>query len=162
MPALSTIEYNHPIVKFADTLAGLTTGVEYQCQAQAAALTPTPNYTDIKRTGCTAPFQKYVDSSWTLDLTFYQDWDVASGLSAYSYTNRGQTKFFSIALDSVGAPTVVATGEVTLEATPFGGTFGESLEATGSWKCIGEPDIVLPTATAADAASSGELADASA
>jgi hypothetical protein len=67
-------------------------------------------------------------------------------LSGYAYTNDTMPKWFSLTVDSVDNPTVVATGQCYVVAGAYGGTFGDgsAAAATASWPCLDKPDIVLP------------------
>lgn len=152
--ARTVITINNPIFKLADSEAGLTSGTAYECQLTSAAITPQPVSNTIPATGCAPATTSPGRTGYQLDLAWLQDWTAAAGgLSGYAYNNDTLPKWFSLALDSVGAPTVVATGQVYVVAGAYGGTFGDgsAAPATASWPCLDKPAITLPTTTAAEA-----------
>lgn len=143
---------NNPIFKLADTEVGLTAGTAYECQLTSAAITPQPQMNTIPSTGCAPATQSPGRTQWQLDMAWLQDWSASGGgLSGYAYTNDTLPMWFSLALDSVGAPTVVATGQVYVVAGAYGGTFGDgsAAAATATWPCLDKPDITLPATFAA-------------
>jgi hypothetical protein len=150
----TVIPLTNPIFKVADTEAGLTTGDAYECQLTSAAITASANFQTIPPTGCAPAAQSPGATSWALDLAWLQDWTaVGGGLSNYAYENDAQAVWFSLALDSVNAPTVVATGQAYVTAGSFGGTFGDGspAAATATWPCLDKPTIVSAVAAAAAA-----------
>lgn len=152
--ARTALVLNNPIFKLADSEAGLTAGTAYECQLTSAAITPQPQMNTIPPTGCAPATQSPGRTQWQLDMAWLQDWSAAAGgLSGYAYTNDTLPKWFSLALDSVGAPTVIATGQTYVVAGAYGGTFGDgsAAAATATWPCLDKPDITLPTTLAATA-----------
>lgn len=151
----TVIPLNNPIFKVADTEAGLTGGTAFECQLTSATITASPNFQTIPATGCAPAAQSPGQTSWALDLAWLQDWTASGGgLSGYAYDNDTLPKWFSLALDSVGAPTVVATGECFVVAGSYGGVFGDGTPAaaTSTWPCLAKPSIVTPVVMAAAAA----------
>lgn len=151
----TAIPLTNPVFKVADTEAGLTAGDAYECQITSAVITSTANFQTIPATGCEGASQSPGLSSWALDLTWLQDWSVpGGGLSEYAFTNDTLPAWFSLSLDSIGAPTLVATGQAYVTAGAYGGTFGDGSAptATATWPCLAKPAIVTPvvgtTATA--------------
>jgi hypothetical protein len=143
--ARTVIVLNNPVVKLADSEAGLTTGEAYECQITSAALTASANYQTIPPTGCAPQTQSPGKTSWSFDVAWLQDWTVAGGgLSAYAYENDGLPKWFEFTADTVGAPTVKASGQVYVAAGSYGGTFGDGSAAVAqsSWPCVDTPTIV--------------------
>jgi hypothetical protein len=150
--ARTVITLNNPIFKLADDELGLTTGDAYECQLTSATITASANFNTIPATGCAPAAQSPGATSWAVDMAWLQDWSAsAGGLSGYAYTNDTLPKWFSFTLDSVGAPTVVATGELYVVAGSYGGEFGSGAPAaaTATWPCLDKPDIVLPAVAAA-------------
>jgi hypothetical protein len=156
--ARTVIVLNNPIVKLADTEVGLTSGTAFECQITSAALTASPNYQTIPPTGCAPQSQSPGKTSWSFDVAWLQDWTApsASSLSQYALANDGQPKWFEFTADSVGAPTVKATGQCYVVAGSYGGTFGDGSAATSqaSWPCLDTPDIVGAVTAAASAPAS--------
>ena len=148
----TVIPLTNPIFKVAETEAGLTAGEAFECQLTSAAITAAPNFQTIPATGCAGASQSPGQTSWALDLAWLQDWTAAGGgLSNFAYEHDAQEVWFRLALDSVGAPTVVATGHAFATAGSFGGTFGDGspAAATATWPCIDKPDIVAAATTMA-------------
>jgi hypothetical protein len=145
----TVITLNNPIFKLADDELGLTTGDAYECQLTSATITSNPQFNTIPATGCAPSSQSPGRTQFQLDMAWLQDWSAsAGGLSGYAYTNDTAKKWFSFTLDSVDAPTVVATGEVYVVAGGYGGTFGDgsAAAATATWPCLDKPAITLPAA----------------
>ena len=152
------VTLNNPILKLADTEAGLTAGEAYECQLTSATITPTANFQTIPATGCAPAAQSPGKTSFQLDLAWLQDWTAPEGgLSGYAYTNDALPKWFELTLDSVSAPTVKASGQLYVVAGGYGGTFGDGTPAAtaATWPCLDKPDIVTPAAFAATATTEG-------
>lgn len=155
--ARTAIVINNPIFKLASTQAGLSSGTAYECQLTSAAITPQPVTNTIPATGCAPATQSPGKTGWQLDLAWLQDWTASQGgLSGYAFTNDTLPKWFSLALDSVGAPSVVATGQVYVVAGAYGGTFGDgsAAPATATWPMLDKPAITLPATLEAQEAES--------
>ena len=144
--ARNVITLNNPVVTFADTEAGLTTGEPFQCQLTSAILTPVPVYQTIPSTGCAGASQSPGLTGWQLDVTWLQDWGSDPSLSQYAFDNDGLRKWYSLTLDSIGLPDTVATGEAYVAAGAYGGTFGDgsAAVATATWPCLAKPVISTP------------------
>jgi len=162
--ARTAMVWNKPTMKLADTLAGLTTGFAVECQLNSAVLTPAPVYNTIPSTGCAGASQSPGLTGWSLDLTWLQDWSLATGLSQYAFANDGLPKYFELVPNSA-APTVKATGQAYVSAGSYGATFGDgsAAQATATWPLLDKPTVtpvyVPPTALREDAADD-ELVDA--
>lgn len=150
----TVITLNNPILKLADDEAGLAASTEvFECQLTSAVITANPVFNTIPATGCAPASQSPGKTGYQLDLAWLQDWTApGGGLSGYAMENDGLKKWFSFTLDSVGAPAVVATGEVFVVAGGFGGTFGDGSAAatTATWPCVDTPTIT-PATLAAEA-----------
>lgn len=146
MPA-TVIVITNAHLKLADTEAGLTTGVDYQCQVTEAAINATPNLQTIPATFCQAEGQAPAATGYELALTWLQDWTAATGgLSGYAYTNDALEKWFSLTLTDSATGPPVATGKVRIVAGSYGGAAGTPLTTTQTWPIQGKPVITLPTA----------------
>ena len=132
-----------PILKVADTEGGLTTGVAYECQLTAATIVGTPNFNAVPATGCAPAAQSPGASSWQLDLAWLQDWTApGGGLSFYAFDNDTAEVWFSLAIDSVGSPTVVATGHGYVIAGAYGGEIGGvPAAAAATWPLSTNPTL---------------------
>lgn len=152
--ARTILPLNNPILKVADTEAGLTAGTAYECQLTLAAIQPAAQFNTIPATGCAPSVQSPGRTQFTLHLEWLQDWTAAGGgLSGYALENDGQAIWFSYALDSVNDPTVVATGEAYVTPGDYGGTFGDgsAAAATADWPMLDKPSVVTPAAAVATA-----------
>lgn len=149
--SLTIIPFNNPKLTVADTEAGLATGTAYECQLTTAELIATENMQTVPQTGCAPPSSIPGLPSWTLHLIWLQDWTApGGGLSGYAKANQGQRKWYSLSIDHVGSPTVVAKGEAWVGAGGYGGQIGgPPLSADVNWPCIAEPDITTPAPAAA-------------
>jgi hypothetical protein len=156
----TVITLNNPLLKLADDEAGLATGTAYECQLTQASITPVPVFNTVPSSGCAPASQAPGRTGFQLDIAYLQDWTASGGgLSGYAYDNDGQSKWFSFSVDSVGAPTVIATGQVYVVAGAYGGTFGDGSAAvsTSTWPCLDKPDIVLPALAAAMTAGTADV-----
>ncbi len=63
-------------------------GDDYEAAASTATLTPSVSATTFYGLTPTAQFPES-STDWNLDLTFVQDWDSASSLSRFLWTNQG-------------------------------------------------------------------------
>lgn len=144
MPAtVITIVNAH--LKLADTEAGLTTGVDYQCQVIEASINATPNLVTVPATYCQAESQSAAATGYELALTWLQDWTApGGGLSGYAYTNDTEEKWFSLSLEDPDTAPPVAKGPVRVVAGAFGGAAGTPLQTSATWPCSSKPVITLP------------------
>lgn len=121
----------------------------FSCQITDGALNASPNVTDetIPATWCqpeqTVP--QVGETSYTLDLTFLQDPQVAAGLSRFLFENDAEEAWFFVGLDGDDPPK--ATGKVRLVAGTFGGPARTTLTATVSLPVVGKPSICFGDAT---------------
>lgn len=146
--ARTVLVLNNPKFRLADTQAGLSTGLAYECQLTSAAITPSANFNTIPATGCAPATQSPGKSSWQLDLAWLQDWTASlGGLSGYAYTNDTVSKWFELSVDTVGFPTIKATGQCYVVSGAYGGAFGDgsAAPASATWPCLDKPVIVLPS-----------------
>lgn len=138
--------YNFPAFVVADDEAGLATGDAYECQLTVATLDPTVTFATIPANGCQGAIQSPSAASWTLNVTWLQDWSAAGGgLSGWAWTNRLLQKWFKLVPDKNDV-TVAASGQFFVAPGTFGGTFGDGSAgiATAAWNLIGDPILTLP------------------
>jgi len=121
----------------------------WTCQTTSGALTPSPNTTtqDVPPTFCkvgtTTPTPG--ETTFTLDLAFLQDPNVAAGLSAYLYANDTKEAFAYFGMNNGEPPRM--TGRVRLAAGVIGGDARTTLVATVSLPLVRRPDIEFGDAT---------------
>ena len=146
-------------LKLADTQAGLTSAVAYQCQVTEAAINAVPNLVTIPATFCGAESQTPAATGWTLAMSWLQDWRAsAGGLSGYAFTNDTLTKWFELKLDKDDV-TPVASGQVRIVAGAFGAAAGVPALASVEWPLAAKPTITMPALLAADDQADDEAAD---
>jgi len=121
----------------------------WTCQMTSGALTPSANTTtsDIPATFCkpgkTIPTPG--ESTFSLDLTFLQDPNVAVGLNAYLYEHDTEEAFAYFGLNDGEPPRMI--GRVRLSAGLIGGDARTTLVATISLPLVRRPDIEFGDAT---------------
>jgi hypothetical protein len=143
-----------PILRVADTEAGLTSGTAFQCQVTSAVISVTPKFATIASTGCEGESQSPGASAFALDLAWLQDWNYAGGLTEYSWENAagegGDPKWVEL-IPAAGDVAVNVRGECYIVEGTLGGTFGDGSAApsTASWPFVSKPDLSPAATTAA-------------
>lgn len=142
----TVIPFNNPKLVLADTEAGLTAGDAWECQLTAAQIVGTPSFQAVPQTGCAPAGQVPGRSAWSLNLAWLQDWTApGGGLSNWALTHETEETWFALSIDTVGFPTVVATGQAYVVAGGFGGPItGAPAAATANWPMLDKPTIVVP------------------
>jgi hypothetical protein len=144
MPAPTVITITDGVLVLADTEAGLTTGMGFECQVTEASINATPNLQTVPATWCASESQAPAATGFELAITWLQDWTAeGGGLSMYAFENDTLQKWFSMQLDADVA-TTVATGQVRLVAGSYGGAAGTPLTATATWPLAAKPVITVP------------------
>jgi hypothetical protein len=121
----------------------------WTCQMTSGALTPSPNTTtsDVPATFC-KPAKSIPtpgETTFTLDLTFLQDPNVSTGLSAYLYANDTKEAYVYFGMNDGEPPRMI--GRVRLAAGLVGGDARTTLVATVSLPLVRRPDIEFGDAT---------------
>jgi len=117
----------------------------WSCQITSGKLTPSKqsNRRDRAATFC-APASSTVQvgqSTWALDLAFFQDAHVRDGLTSYLFENDTQEAFFLLGVDGDAPPRGI--GRVRLVAGGFGGEPRADLTDSVSLDVVRKPDIVF-------------------
>jgi hypothetical protein len=133
-------------VALADYDAG---SASWTCQTTSGALTPSANTTtsDIPATFC-KPAKSIPtpgETTFTLDLTFLQDPNVAAGLNAYLYAHDTEEAYAYFGLNDGEPPRMI--GRVRLSAGLIGGDARTTLVATVALPLTRRPDIEFGDAT---------------
>jgi hypothetical protein len=112
----------------------------------SAVLTPSGGMTPFKGLKTDAVYTFPQSVTWTLDLTFAQDWSIAGSLSKYLWTNQGQNVACTINVDDKAGTTGETSWALTVSITPgaVGGPVDSVAVATVSLGVIGAP---VPTLT---------------
>jgi hypothetical protein len=134
----------------AATLASYTDGDGFSCQLTSGKLTPSKQSTrrDRAATFC-APASSSLNvgqSTFALDVAFFQDAHVRDGISAFLYAHDTDEAFFLLGGDGENPPR--ATGRVKLVAGGFGGEPRADLTDSLSFDVVRKPDIAFGTAEA--------------
>jgi hypothetical protein len=121
----------------------------WSCQTTSGALTPSANTTtsDIPATFCNPAKSVPTpgETTFTLDLTFLQDPNVSTGLSAFLYANDTKEAFAYFGMNNGEPPRMI--GRVRLSAGLLGGDARTALVATVSLPLVRRPDIEFGDAT---------------
>lgn len=157
MPAtIMKIEQGHfgltlvePVVTDVCTATLVAFPPGFSCQITDGALNASPNVTTetVPATWCqpeqTVP--QVGETSYTLDLTFLQDPQIAAGLSRFLFENDASEAWFFVGLDEDNPPKAI--GKVRLVAGTFGGPARTTLTATVSLPVVGKPSICFGDST---------------
>lgn len=111
-------------------------GDTYEKHVSGVSISPSVSTATWKGLEPTAVFSQAGAATWTVDLTYAQDWETADSLSAYLFNNEGA----EIALSFVpvsGGGTWSAT--VVIVPGAVGGAVDAFAEATASLPVIGRP-----------------------
>jgi hypothetical protein len=147
--ARTVITINNPILRIADTEAGLATGTAYQCQVENAKIVATANYQTIPATGCDGASQSAGQTSFALVIQWLQDWTAPGGMSKYAFDNDATIKWVEFQLDAA-VPAVTAKGPVSIASGSYGGNFGDGTHADSdqmTWPYQQKPTITAPAAS---------------
>lgn len=153
MAAANIINIKNAHVRFADTEAGLTSAVDFQCQVNSAAINANPSLQTVPATFCAAESQMPAATGWELVLTWLQDWGAptaagppATGsMSQYMFDHDAELHWFQVEPVDVNLADVpAASGQCWIVAGAYLGDAGTPLQATSN--C---PLPVKPTLTPA-------------
>ena len=101
----------------------------YEAAVTDVKFTPS---TSVVTTRAMAPAAIYQDAdlaSWTLEMTYLQDWSVATSLARYLYTNEGSVVTLTFEPIAGGA---TITASVTVTPGDIGGAVGQYSQASVS------------------------------
>lgn len=80
-----------------------------------------------------------VDTSWTMEVEFFQDLGQEGSVTEWTKTHHGETVDFTYTPANTSSKQV--TGKVVVTATEIGGTVGENATASASWDIPGDITI---------------------
>lgn len=128
-------------------LADYIDGDSFRCQITSGKLTPSKNVnrTDRAATFC-SPASSTVQvgqTTYALDLTFFQDQTVRDGLSAFLYEYDTMEAFFLLGLGNGELAPPRAVGRVYIVAGGFGGEPQADLTDSISLDVVRKPDILF-------------------
>src|SRR4029077_7869420 len=114
-----------------------------------ATLTPSSGTAEFKGLKPDAVFTFPQATTWTLELTFAQDWSAATSLSRYLFDHAGETIAFTLNPDDTTADATLGSttwsGTVAIAPGAIGGDVDAVATATVSLGIVGAP---VPTYTA--------------
>ncbi len=118
---------------------------EYSCQVTTAELVASANISTetIPATGCEAAetVPTVGQTSYTLNLAYLQDPNVAAGLARFLYENDAELAYFYIGFDGDDPPKAI--GRVRLTSGAIGGAMRTTLQATVALPCEAKPTIMF-------------------
>lgn len=140
MPVYSINPNNAGTIKLA--LDGVTPLVEYSCQITMFQIVPSQNTARRAGTYCGAPADTLGLSTWSVNVSWLQDWGAATSLSEFALTNDGELCDFEFtSANPTSCPSM--TGTFQISAGAFGGPPGEAWEAGPlTWPMDSLPTLV--------------------
>ncbi len=131
-------------------VGGAGTEQEFRCQLSRAELVPAASSGGggaTLDTFCASYSDSGAGSStWTLELSGFQAWSDVTDFSVISFNDEGEKYNFSLTpIDfEAGASTTnpAFEGEVTMVATPIGGTAKQYAQFSASLPCTAKPTMV--------------------
>jgi hypothetical protein len=123
---------------------------DFAAAVSTATIAPASGTSDFKGLKPAAVFTFPQATTYTLDLTYAQDWSVDTGLSWYLWTHKGETVPFTLNPDDTTGMTPAVgstswTGTVALAPGGVGGDVDTVATSSVSLGIVGEP---VPTHTA--------------
>lgn len=128
---------------------------DFAAAVSTAALTPSAGTTDFKGLKVSAVFTFPQATTWTLELTFAQDWGSATSLSRYLFDHAGESVPFVLNPDDTATAGVGSTswaGTVAIAPGAVGGDVDSVAVATVSLGIVGAPVPTFTAPVVADAA----------
>lgn len=111
-------------------------GDTYEKHVSGVTFTPSVSTATFKGLDSDAVFTQASNATWTVDLTYVQDWDTADSLSAYLFNNAGSEITLSF-LAQTGSGTWSAT--VIVVPGAVGGAVDAYATSTVSLPVQGQP-----------------------
>lgn len=140
VPAVPFIMKN-AIVAFGDPA---TADEDFAAAVSSAVLTPSSGITPYKGLKPTAVFTFPQAVTYTLDLTFAQDWASAESLSRYLFEHVGETVPATLNVDDKATGSTSWALDVAIVPGSVGGPVDSVAESTVSLGVVGQP---VPTYT---------------
>ena len=101
----------------------------YEAAVRDVKFTPSASVVSTRGMAPAAVYQDIDLATWTLDMTYLQDWTVTTSLARYLYANEGSTVALTFEPISGGA---TITANVVITPGAIGGAVGQYAEATVS------------------------------
>lgn len=113
---------------------------DYAAAVSAVTITPSSSTVIFKGLKPGAVFTDVTEASWTLGLTFAQDWVAAGSLSRYLFDNEGLVKSAVIKPQSGIGPSFSV--EIVITPGAIGGQVDQPATATVTLGVQGKPTLV--------------------
>lgn len=121
----------------------------WRCQLTSGKLTPSKNVTrrDRAATFCSPASSTPTpgQTTFALDLAFFQDPHVRDGLTSFLYANDTRVAYFLLGIGDGELTPPRAVGRCILVAGGFGGDARSDLTDSVSLDVVGKPDILFGT-----------------
>ena len=134
---MTKIQPNAIILK--DIVLRFETADDFAPAVSSAVFTPTSSAVNFTGMSPGAAWSDSSEPTWTLDLTFVQDWESAKSLSKYLYLKAGDKEVVTFQPKD-GAALPAFTSEVVLQHGPIGGPGGQYPTATVRMGCT-KPEL---------------------
>jgi hypothetical protein len=118
-------------------------GSDYAPAVSSVAFTPTSTTTTFTGLKAGATFTDVGSTTWTVAITFAQDWDSATSLSRYLFTNAGKTVAMKFSPRVGTGPSF--TANVVIVPGAIGGAVTATATATVTLGVSGAP-VLVPAA----------------
>lgn len=112
-------------------------GDTYEKHVSGVTITPSVATATFKGLEPSATFSQASSATWTVDLTYVQDWETADSLSAYLFNNAGEEVTMSFKPESGAGGTFSAT--VIIVPGAVGGAVDAYATSTVSLPVQGQP-----------------------
>lgn len=115
-----------------DALVKFGASDSYEAAVSDVKFTPTASIVTTRGLAPAAIYQEMELASWSLEMTYLQDWSVLTSLARYLYANEGSEVTLTFEPISGGA---TITSTVTITPGDIGGAVGAYAEATVKMAC---------------------------
>lgn len=112
----------------------------YEKHVSNVTFTPSPTVVTWQGLSPDASFTDTGRASWTVSLTYAQDWDTPNSLSAYLFNHEGDTVEIEFAPRNGVGPSFIA--DVVITPGAIGGAVNTVSEATVTLGISGKPVLV--------------------
>lgn len=112
----------------------------YEKHVSSVVITPATSPATWKGLNPEATFTNVGAATWTVDISFAQDWETANSLALYLFNNQGETKTVTFKPQSGSGPSVDI--DVIIVAGSIGGSIDSFAETTVSLPGQGQPVLV--------------------
>jgi hypothetical protein len=116
------------------------TATNFEFRTSVDGVTFTPSSSQVNWTGLGLnPYTDQTTATWTVTLSYAQDWDTANSLSKYLHANEGSTVDCVFKPKQAGTPSV--TAKVVITPGTIGGTVNQVATATVTLGLVAKPVI---------------------